>query len=202
MPERPNLLVSLPRSPINNNCKAKHAGFTLAGLLVMLAIMVILWGYALPSWEKMNQREKELELIWRGQQFEKAIGRYYYKFGSYPPNMDILVEKKFLRKKYTDPFGPEGEWEILYQSISKREKDGSTASAYGPIIGVTSQSAAKAIIWYTGMHNHNLWRFVFYPQAAPPGQQQVPPGGQPPRQQSPRQQQPPKQQPPSDRPPD
>jgi len=53
-----------------------HNGFTLASLIVIISIMMILWAIALPVWEKLNQREKELELIWRGKQYAKAIERY------------------------------------------------------------------------------------------------------------------------------
>lgn len=175
-----NLLHSL-----FNKIGSKTSGFTLAGLLIAISIMMILWSLAIPSWQAMNQREKELELIWRGEQYVKAIGRYYYKFGTYPPNLDILVDKKFLKKKYPDPFGPDGEWETLHEITSQREKDGKVVTNVGPVIGVLSQSTAQSIVWYNNMRHHNEWRFVFYPQGAPPGskqffQQNVPPQ-QPPR---------------------
>jgi len=158
--------------------KLSKNGFTLAGLLVAISIMMILWSLALPSWKAMNQREKELELIWRGQQYVKAIGRYYYKFGTYPPNLDILVDKKFLRKKYPDPLGPDGEWETLHQITTQKQKDGTVSTNVGPVIGVLSQSTAQSIVWYNNMRHHNEWRFVFYPQGAPPApkdQQPQPP---------------------------
>lgn len=168
-----------------NKAELKTKGFTLAGLLVAISIMMILWGLAIPSWQAMNQREKELELIWRGEQYVKAIGRYYYKFGTYPPNLDILVDKKFLRKKYPDPFGPDGEWETLHQITSQRQEDGKVVTNVGPVIGVLSQSTAQSIVWYNNMRHHNEWRFVFYPQGAPPGSKQVLPQNVPPQQQEP-----------------
>ncbi len=167
--------------------KKRNNGFTLAALLVAISIMMILWSLAAPSWKAMNQREKELELIWRGEQYVKAIGRYYYKFGTYPPNLDILVDKKFLRKKYTDPFGPEGEWETLHQISTEKQKDGKIITNIGPVIGVLSQSTTQSIVWYNNMRHHNEWRFVFYPQGAPPGSKSVFPQTQPqPQQETPR----------------
>lgn len=157
--------------------KSCQKGFTLAAILVALSIMMIMWALALPVWEKLNQREKELELIWRGNQIQKAIGRYFFKFGTYPPNLDILVEKKFLRKKYKDPIWKDGEWETLHQITSKRAEDGSVITNVGPIIGVISQSKEESIIWYQNLHHHNEWRFVFYPRGASaqqPPQQPVP----------------------------
>lgn len=59
---------------------------------------------ALPAWRHQAQREKEAELIFRGQQYARAIGLYQRKLaGSFPPNIDVLVEQRFLRKKYKDP---------------------------------------------------------------------------------------------------
>ena len=52
----------------------------------------------------MAQREKEEELIWRGQQYDRAI-QLYRKKNAAPgaPSVDKLVEGRFLRKKYKDP---------------------------------------------------------------------------------------------------
>src|SRR5262249_17460090 len=44
------------------------------------------------------------ELVFRGLQYVHAIGMYQRKFANaYPPNVDLLVEQRFLRKKYKDP---------------------------------------------------------------------------------------------------
>jgi hypothetical protein len=48
--------------------------------------------------------EKEAELIFRGQQYAHAIGLFQKKFANaFPPNFDVLVEQRFLRKKFKDP---------------------------------------------------------------------------------------------------
>lgn len=79
-------------------------GFALAALLVAVGILSIMLLVALPAWRHQAQREKEAELIFRGQQYARAIGLYQRKLaGSFPPNIDVLVEQKFLRKKYKDP---------------------------------------------------------------------------------------------------
>jgi hypothetical protein len=52
----------------------------------------------------MVQREKEEELIFRGKQYARAIGLFQRKFANTaPPTIDVLVEQRFLRKKYKDP---------------------------------------------------------------------------------------------------
>jgi type II secretory pathway pseudopilin PulG len=76
----------------------------MAALLVGLSVMAVLMSMALPVWSHFAKREKEEELIWRGQQYARAIGLFQRKYANtFPPNVDILVEQKFLRKKYKDP---------------------------------------------------------------------------------------------------
>ena len=54
--------------------------------------------------EAAGQREKEEELVFRGKQYVHAIGLFQRKFANaYPPNIDVLVEQRFLRKKFKDP---------------------------------------------------------------------------------------------------
>ena len=55
-----------------------------------------------------SQREKEAELIFRGQQIARAIGLFQRKQATrLPPTVDVLVKEKFLRKKYKDPITSE-----------------------------------------------------------------------------------------------
>ena len=54
--------------------------------------------------EADRQREKEEELVFRGKQYVHAIGLFQRKFANaYPPNIDVLVDQRFLRKKFKDP---------------------------------------------------------------------------------------------------
>jgi type II secretory pathway pseudopilin PulG len=76
----------------------------MAVLLVAMSVMAISLTIAMPVWKQMAQREKEAELIFRGQQYVHAIGLFQRKFANAtPPNLDVLVEQHFLRKKYKDP---------------------------------------------------------------------------------------------------
>jgi hypothetical protein len=59
---------------------------------------------AMPVWKQTAQREKEEELVFRGRQYVHAIGLFQRKFANaYPPNIDVLVDQRFLRKKFKDP---------------------------------------------------------------------------------------------------
>ena len=76
----------------------------MVALLVAISIMAIMMTAAMPAWHTMVQREKEAELVFRGEQIARAIGLYQRRFANAPaPSIDFLVEQRFLRKKYKDP---------------------------------------------------------------------------------------------------
>jgi type II secretory pathway pseudopilin PulG len=90
-------------------------GYAMAALLVGLAVMMVLMSVAMPVWRHQAQREKEAELIFRGEQYARAVNHYQRKMGpgNFPPSVDILVQQRFLRKKYKDPMTEDGEFEVI-----------------------------------------------------------------------------------------
>jgi type II secretory pathway pseudopilin PulG len=82
----------------------RQPGYAMAALLVAMTVMAIMLTVAMPVWKQASTREKEEELVFRGKQYVHAIGLFQRKFANaYPPNIDVLVEQRFLRKKYKDP---------------------------------------------------------------------------------------------------
>jgi type II secretory pathway pseudopilin PulG len=66
--------------------------------------MAVMMTVVMPVWKQTAQREKEEELVFRGMQYVHAIGMFQRKYANaYPPNIDVLVEQRFLRKKFKDP---------------------------------------------------------------------------------------------------
>jgi type II secretory pathway pseudopilin PulG len=79
-------------------------GYAMAGIIIGITVMAIVMTAAMPVWKHAAQREKEEELVFRGEQYVHAIGLCHRKYANaYPPSVDLLVEQKFLRKKYKDP---------------------------------------------------------------------------------------------------
>jgi type II secretory pathway pseudopilin PulG len=97
--------------------ESKNAGgYAMAAMLVAIGVMAVMLLAAMPAWRQLVQREKEEELIFRGQQYARAVGLFQRKFGvSFPADLDVLVEQRFLRKKYKDPMTADGEFQLLYQ---------------------------------------------------------------------------------------
>jgi type II secretory pathway pseudopilin PulG len=84
----------------------RDAGFSLAALIFFATAVSILLGAAVPAYQMQARREREEELIFRGQEYTRAIQKYQRKFGIYPPSIDALVQTnglRFVRKLYTDP---------------------------------------------------------------------------------------------------
>ena len=76
----------------------------MAALLVAMAIMALMMTVAMPVWKQTAQREKEDELVFRGMQYVHAIALFQRKTANaYPPSVQVLVDQRFLRKKYKDP---------------------------------------------------------------------------------------------------
>gem|GEM_PF-3438768 len=100
--------------PILKVAPALQSGYTLAGVLVLIAIMSIFMAMSVPIWDRVKQRENEEELAFRGTEYVEAIGRYHQKLNSYPPDIKTLYEMKFLRRLYKDPMTESGEWKVLH----------------------------------------------------------------------------------------
>jgi type II secretory pathway pseudopilin PulG len=76
----------------------------MAGIIIGITVMAIVMTAAMPVWKHAAQREKEEELVFRGEQYVHAIGLFQRKYANaFPPTIDLLVQQKFLRKKYKDP---------------------------------------------------------------------------------------------------
>ena len=99
----------------------------MAGLLVAIGIMSILMSMAMPAWRTVAKREKEAELLFRGQQYMRAIDLYQRRFpGAYPTDLEMLVEERFLRRLYPDPMTGEP-FRILTQGSATAAADETTA---------------------------------------------------------------------------
>ena len=88
------------------NRHRSDAGFSLAALIFFAAAASILAAAAVPAYQMQAKREREKELIFRGEEYTRAIQKYQRKFGVYPASIDQLVQTnglRFLRRVYKDP---------------------------------------------------------------------------------------------------
>ncbi|HEV3007641.1 MAG TPA: type II secretion system protein [Burkholderiales bacterium] len=118
---------------------SKQNGFTYLGILIFVAVS----GAALAAFGELashaGQREKEAELLFRGNAVQAAIASYYKKEQRYPQSLEQLLEDKrfpmpvrHLRRLYTDPMTGAADWALV-------EAPG------GGVMGVHSRSDAAPI---------------------------------------------------------
>src|SRR5688572_23954213 len=62
--------------PAGGRQQPSDEGYAMAALLVAMSVMAVLMSVAMPTWSHMIRREKEEELIFRGNQYARAIGQY------------------------------------------------------------------------------------------------------------------------------
>ena len=116
--------------------RGSEPGYAMAGLLVAIGIMSVLMSVAMPAWRTLVKREKEAELLFRGQQYVRAIDLYQRRFpGAYPTDIEMLVEERFLRRLYPDPMTGEP-FRILTQ--------GSAAAAAGEAAAEADAEAGRS----------------------------------------------------------
>jgi type II secretory pathway pseudopilin PulG len=104
---------------ISNTKRGREAGYTLLMVVFLVAIMSVMAMAAAPNLLTQGRREKEAEMIWRGQQYQRAILLYYTKFGKYPTKIEDLTKQtngvRFLRQAYPDPMNKDdGSWRFIY----------------------------------------------------------------------------------------
>jgi hypothetical protein len=103
----------------SSNLRGNQQGYVLLMAVFMVATLIIATAAVAPSILTQGRREKEADLVWRGEQYKRAIGLYYRKFGKYPTKVEDLTIQtngvRFLRKAYTDPMNKEdGSWRFIY----------------------------------------------------------------------------------------
>lgn len=104
----------------------------MVALLVGLSVMAVLLGVALPVWNKQAQREREEEYLFRAHEYARGILKFQRKAGpgTLPPTLDLLVEQRFVRRKYKDPLTGQ-DFQPVYQTAAPIGGSGGAAGAIG-----------------------------------------------------------------------
>lgn len=167
--ERGVCLRATPNPPLGLRVQQ---GFTYLGFMIAVAVT----GAGLAAYAEFAshaaQREKEAELLFRGNAFQAAIASYYKKEQRYPQSLEQLLEDKrypmpvrHLRKLYADPMTGAPDWALV------------EAPGVG-VMGVHSRSEAEPIktanfrLANTGFEKarrYTDWKFVHSPTGPSPG---------------------------------
>lgn len=151
--------------------RIRQGGFTYLTILFVVAAAGIVLAQTGINWSHDNQRDKELELLFIGNQYRQAIMLYYERTPGmvkrYPSKLeDLLTDTRFnppqhyLRKLYRDPILNQIQWGII-------------AAPGGGIMGVHSLSNGLPIktagfgyrdALFEGASRYSDWVFAYNPQ--------------------------------------
>lgn len=95
----------------------RQGGYALLVIMLMATLLLISLSAALPNIYVAGQREREEELIFRGNEYARAIGLFRRQFGRFPTSVEELIETngmRFLRRAYVDPMSPKGRWRFIH----------------------------------------------------------------------------------------
>ena len=158
-------------------------GYAMAALLVGLAVIAVTTSVALPVWHTAIRREREAELVFRGEQYVHAITLFQRRYaGTFPPDVDSLVKQRLLRRRYVDPM-TNSDFRVLYavpsrsatirntsaavattgsvvNGVSMIDQGRRTPAGRGGVIGVVSTSTMESLRWYRGHRRYSEWTFV------------------------------------------
>jgi type II secretory pathway pseudopilin PulG len=150
----------------------KQQGFTYLTLLFMVAILAGGAALAGEVWETSAKREKEAELLAVGNEYRKAIERYFLSGPQrqYPKNLSDLLKDprmpgtvRHLRRIYPDPITGKEEWGLV------KSADGGFAGVFSLSEAAPLKTAGFAVrdASFEGKTKYAEWQFVFAPAAAP-----------------------------------
>ncbi len=100
--------------------RKREQGYVLLTILLWVSLLTITAVGELELLKYYHQqivRDQEEELVHRGVEYERAIRKYYRKFGSYPATIEMLEDSnhmRFLRKRYKDPVTGK-DFKVLHQ---------------------------------------------------------------------------------------
>jgi type II secretory pathway pseudopilin PulG len=131
-----------------------ESGYILLMLILMTTMMMVALAIALPRISTQIRRDREMEMIHRGEQYERAIQRYYRKYGRYPMRLEELENTdnlRFLRRRYTDPMSQGGTWRLLHvgevqmgtMAMLSAASQGGTYTAAGSQSGVFQTTGSQ-----------------------------------------------------------
>lgn len=160
-----------PLQIIKLRIKENSAGFTYFGFLFLVMLIGLGLAGASLILRVQDQRQKEQELLFVGQQYIDAIGSYYNSASGiskkYPQRIaDLLQDTRFLtvkrhlRKPWNDPLTNKEKWGIVYTNL------GGIAGFYSLTQGRPLKQTGflgELNDKFTGKSSYREWRFVYLP---------------------------------------
>ena len=166
---------------------SSQRGMTLFTVLFAIMVIGLMLGLTGQTWSQVMQREREEELLFRGDQYRRAIESYYTAGqggqGAYPDSLEDLLKdprslqtKRHLRKLYLDPFTNEA-FEVI--GAGGNVEGASAGQSLSKIKGVRSTSSLppfrqdgfpEEYITFQNAPSYSSWEFSYTPTKVLPQQ--------------------------------
>jgi type II secretory pathway pseudopilin PulG len=147
--------------------RSLQAGFTYVGLLVAVVLVGLMLTAASRVWSVSEQRERETQLLFVGDEIRAAIAMYYAFGHHYPQSLQDLLgdprstlPRRYLRRLYRDPMTGDADWTLV-------------PAPGGGIMGVASSSKLTPIkrtgftqidMSFENADCYCYWQFVYVPR--------------------------------------
>ena len=115
-------------------------GFTLIEMMIVMSIIVILIGIAIPFYQKSLVRAKETVLHSNLVAMRNAIDEYSYDKQKAPQQLTDLVSEGYLRDVPKDPITGTNDWKIIMEDASS-----SVSSTEPGIFDIRSESPKTSL---------------------------------------------------------
>jgi type II secretory pathway pseudopilin PulG len=154
-------------------------GFTLAGLIVILTIIMIFATYTVTrQWSAIMQRDRERQTIFVMKQYARSINDFAKAKGN-PVKLDQIKEARLPRYirgpkgEYVDPLTGKVDWILVPAGAVTRTVDPATGKQttnfnaaaspkdyVGPFVGVRPPVTGKAYLSFNGADSYETWVYT------------------------------------------
>jgi len=100
--------------------RRSERGYALLVVIFLVTVLLLSTMVVATNILTEGRREKEKEMIWRGNQYARGVKLHFRKLGRFPTSLDDLTKPKvgslrFMRQAYKDPMNKEdGSWRFIY----------------------------------------------------------------------------------------
>jgi general secretion pathway protein G len=127
-------------SPGQRKFAVFEAGFTLIELMIVITIILILIGMAVPRYERIVQHSKEAVLKHNLGTLRDIIDQYTLDKQAAPQSVEDLAQAGYLREVPVDPIVRSRDWAPQFDSVVLTPEQ-----TYTGIVNVHSQSTGIAL---------------------------------------------------------
>lgn len=112
--------------PVQGTGRNAESGYALITILFLLGVVAVMLARSLPRDAMNAERTREEVLIYRGEQYARAVKLYFREHQRYPESLNDLEETdgvRFLRRRYIDPMTGDDQWRLIKMGTDGRFED-------------------------------------------------------------------------------